>query len=104
MLDDVAEVLPNTTAGDLLYGQNDWRCRVTTFFYQTARTVSGAFSNGCGVWWVVQGIDPGGKWVVHSVMLFPKISNAPSFQWKNARTASAADFSKTLVTNSGFGG
>ena len=40
VLDDVAEIIPNTTEGDLLYGHNDWRCRVTAFVYQTARTIS----------------------------------------------------------------
>ena len=40
LLDSMADLIPSMTAGDLLYGQSDWRCRLTTFVYDTARVVS----------------------------------------------------------------
>ena len=58
VLDDVAEIAPNTTAGDLLYGYNDWRCRVTTFVYQTARTVSSWLVVALSVEMCLVGSDP----------------------------------------------
>lgn len=40
LLDDIAELIPTVSSGDLLYGNSDWRCRLTTFVYDTARVVS----------------------------------------------------------------
>ena len=40
LLDDVAEIIPSVTAADIMYGHSDWRCRVTTFVYDSARLVS----------------------------------------------------------------
>ena len=58
VLDDVAEIVPNTTAGDLLYGHNDWRCRVTAFVYQTARTISSWLVVALSIEMCLVGSDP----------------------------------------------
>ncbi len=57
-LDDFAEVVPNVTAGELLYGNNDWRCRVTTFVYQTARTISSWLIVALSIEMCLVGSDP----------------------------------------------
>ena len=33
ILEDFGNVLPNTTAVDILYGDSDWRCRISNFVY-----------------------------------------------------------------------
>ncbi len=58
VLDDVAHVIDNVTAGDLLYGNNDWRCRVTTFLYETARTISSWLVVALSIEMCMVGSDP----------------------------------------------